>query len=114
LHSIIRKEEKLLLDEFRKRPEVDLIKIDDRQQYFDLHKNAFDLDVVVERGVKIREEGRIGAEKIFNYIRRFDYGDTQQALIRAVGIIKKRTRHIRGMNIIMVNEAGIFVSSYFT
>ena len=66
------------------------------------------------RGVKIREEGRIGAEKIFNYIRRFDKGDPLQALSRAVGIIKNRTRHIRGMNIIMVNEKGIFVSSYFT
>jgi glutamine amidotransferase len=66
------------------------------------------------RGVKIRAEGRIGAEKIFNYIRRFDKGDTQQALTKAVAIIKKRTRHIRGMNIIMVNETGIFVSSYFT
>ena len=66
------------------------------------------------RGVKIREAGRIGAEKIFNYIRRFDKGDTRQALKKAVGIIRKRTRHIRGMNIIMVNEAGIFVSSYFT
>lgn len=66
------------------------------------------------RGVKIREEGRIGAEKIYNYIRRFDKGNTQQALMKAVGIIKKRTRHIRGMNIIMVNETGIFVSSYFT
>ena len=66
------------------------------------------------RGVKIRAEGRIGAEKIFNYIRRFDQGDTRQALIKAVGIIRKRTRSIRGMNIIMVNAAGIFVSSYFT
>jgi glutamine amidotransferase len=66
------------------------------------------------RGVKIRQEGRIGAEKIFNYIRRFDKGDTLQALSKAVGIIKKRTRHIRGMNIIMVNQTGIFVSSYFT
>ncbi len=66
------------------------------------------------RGVKIREEGRIGAEKIFNYIRRFDKGDTYKALVKAVDIIKKRTRYIRGMNIIMVNEAGIFVSSYFT
>ena len=65
------------------------------------------------RGVKIRAEGRIGAEKIFNYIRRFDKGDTLQALIKAVGIIKKRTRHIRGMNIIMVNQTGVFVSSYF-
>ena len=51
LHSIIRKEEKLLLDEFRKRPEVELIKIDDRKLFFDLHKNAFDLDVVAERSV---------------------------------------------------------------
>jgi len=66
------------------------------------------------RGVKIRAEGRIGAEKIFNYIRRFDQGDTRQALIKAVGIIRKRTRSIRGMNIIMVNDKGIFVSSYFT
>jgi glutamine amidotransferase len=66
------------------------------------------------RGVKIREQGRIGAEKIFNYIRRFDKGSTQQALEKAVAIIRKRTRHIRGMNIIMVNESGIFVSSYFT
>jgi glutamine amidotransferase len=66
------------------------------------------------RGVKIREAGRIGAEKIFNYIRRFDNGDTRQALDKAVGIIKKRTRHIRGMNIIMVNETGIFVSSHFS
>jgi len=66
------------------------------------------------RGVKIREQGRIGAEKIFNYIRRFDKGDTHQALIKAVGIIRKRTRFIRGMNIVMVNEQGIFVSSYFT
>ena len=66
------------------------------------------------RGVKIRQEGRIGAEKIFNYIRRFDKGDTNVALKKAVDIIKKRTRSIRGMNIIMVNESGIFVSSYFT
>jgi glutamine amidotransferase len=66
------------------------------------------------RGVKIRENGRIGAEKIFNYIRRFDKGDTRRALTKAIGIIKKRTRRIRGMNIIMVNDSGIFVSSYFT
>jgi len=65
------------------------------------------------RGVQIREQGRIGAEKIFNFIRRFDRGDTLKALEKAAGIIKKRTRYIRGMNIIMVNEGGIFVSSFF-
>jgi predicted glutamine amidotransferase len=66
------------------------------------------------RGVKIQENGRIGAEKIFNFIRRFDRGDTGKALSKAAGIIRKRTRHIRGMNIVMVNESGIFVSSFFT
>ncbi|MBW1774667.1 MAG: hypothetical protein JRG79_11365 [Deltaproteobacteria bacterium] len=65
------------------------------------------------RGVQIREQGRIGAEKIFNFIRRFDREDTLKALEKAVGIIKKRTRYIRGMNIIMVNEGGVFVSSFF-
>jgi glutamine amidotransferase len=65
------------------------------------------------RGVKIREQGRIGAEKIFNFVRRFDKGDTLKALEKAVPIIKKRTRYIRGMNIIMVKKEAIFVSSLF-
>ncbi|MBF0279001.1 MAG: lysine biosynthesis protein LysX [SAR324 cluster bacterium] len=51
LHSIIRKEEKLLLEEFRNREGIELIKIDDRQQFFDLHKNDFDIDVIIERCV---------------------------------------------------------------
>ena len=51
LHSILRREEKYLLDEFRNRREVQLDKIDDRQQFFDLHKNSFDYDVIVERCV---------------------------------------------------------------
>ena len=51
LHSIIRKEEKYLLDEFRKRPEVELLKIDDRHHVFDLHEHGFDYDVVIERCV---------------------------------------------------------------
>ena len=66
------------------------------------------------RGVRIRAEGRIGAEKIFNFIKRFDKGETLTALKKAVGIIKKRTTRIRGMNIIMANDEGIHVSSHFT
>lgn len=49
LHSIIRKEEKLLLDEFRKRKDVDLVMIDDRNIQFTLGKNNFGFDVVLER-----------------------------------------------------------------
>jgi [lysine-biosynthesis-protein LysW]---L-2-aminoadipate ligase len=51
LHSIIRKEEKLLIDEFRSRPGVEVESIDDREQVFNLHKNRYDLDVVIERCV---------------------------------------------------------------
>lgn len=51
LHSIVRKEEKLLLDEFRSRPGVEVENIDDREQVFNLHKNRYNLDVVVERCV---------------------------------------------------------------
>ena len=53
------------------------------------------------RGVKIKSEGRIGAEKIYNYIRRFDKGDKKAATEKAVDIIKKRSSYIRAMNIIM-------------
>src|SRR4030042_1914547 len=66
------------------------------------------------RGVKIREQGRIGAEKIFNFIRRFDAGDTLAALRKAVDLIRNRTRHIRGMNIILVKERSIYLSTFFT
>jgi len=67
------------------------------------------------RGVKIREEGRIGAEKIFNFIRRFDNrGDTLSALKRAVKLIRDRTRTIKAMNIIMVRGGQIYLSTYFT
>ena len=64
LHSIIRKEEKMLLDEFRKRQDVELVKIDDRQHFFDLHQNSFDLDVVVERSVN--HSRAVHALKIFS------------------------------------------------
>ncbi|MBW1944346.1 MAG: lysine biosynthesis protein LysX [Deltaproteobacteria bacterium] len=64
LHSIIRKEEKHLLEELRSRKGVDLVKIDDRQHFFDLHKNSFDLDIVIERCVN--HSRAVHALKIFN------------------------------------------------
>lgn len=66
------------------------------------------------RGVKIKEQGRIGAEKIFNFIRRFDSGDTLAALKKAVHLIRNRTRQIRGMNIILAKERAIYLSTFFT
>jgi len=64
LHSIIRKEEKYLLEEFRDRQGVELVKIDDRQHFFNLHENSFDLDVVIERCVNHSRAAH--ALKIFN------------------------------------------------
>ena len=51
LHSIIRKEEKLLLAEFKRRTDVEVVRIDDRKCSFNLHTNDFELDVVIERCV---------------------------------------------------------------
>jgi glutamine amidotransferase len=53
------------------------------------------------RGVRIQSQGRIGAEKIYNYIRRFDKGDKLAATARAVDIIKKRCSYVRAMNIVL-------------
>ncbi len=49
LHSIIRKDEKLLLQEIRNRNNVELEMIDDRKLEFSLGESEFPYDVVLER-----------------------------------------------------------------
>ena len=51
LHSLIRPEEKLLIKEFESRPGVELAMIDDRKLSFNLGKDRFDYDVVIERSI---------------------------------------------------------------
>ena len=65
------------------------------------------------QGVKINEQGRIGAEKIFNFILRFNQGDLLQALNKGLEIIKKRTTYFRAINIIMSDKKRVLVSSGF-
>ena len=48
LHSLIRPDEKLLLAALTKRPDVELVMLDDRRMVFDLTRRP-ELDVVVER-----------------------------------------------------------------
>jgi [lysine-biosynthesis-protein LysW]--L-2-aminoadipate ligase len=50
LHSLVRKEEKLLIGEFNKRRNVSLVMLDDRQLVFDLDHKP-DVDVIVERSI---------------------------------------------------------------
>lgn len=51
LHSIIRPEEKLLIQELRKRSNIDLQLLDDRNMEFNLAEEGFDLDVVLHRSI---------------------------------------------------------------
>lgn len=65
------------------------------------------------QGVRIRETGRIGAEKIFNFILRFNKGDLGAALEKARNIIRKRTRYIRAMNVILLDGEKASVSPFY-
>lgn len=65
------------------------------------------------KGVRIKEKGRIGAEKIFNYIKRFNRGNMLKAIKKAVEIIKKRTRKLKAMNIIISDGKKVYVSTNF-
>ena len=66
------------------------------------------------RGVRIQSEGRIGAEKIYNYIRRFDMGDLCAATTKAVDIIKKRSSYVRAMNILLSDGEQTCVSTNYS
>ncbi len=65
------------------------------------------------RGVRINSEGRIGAEKIYNYIRRFDRGDKLAALDKGTGIIARRSAYVRAMNIILCDGKQAWLSTRY-
>ncbi len=66
------------------------------------------------RGVRIKSEGRIGAEKIYNYIRRFDRGDKLAALDKGTGIIARRSAYVRAMNIILSEGKQTWMSTRYS
>ena len=66
------------------------------------------------RGVRIKSPGRIGAEKIYNYIRRFDKGDKLAALDKGTDIIDKRSSYVRAMNIIMSDGEQSWLSTRYS
>jgi glutamine amidotransferase len=64
-------------------------------------------------GVKIREKGKIGAEKLFNFILRFYNGDMAKALEKSLTIVEKRSRYIKAMNILIADKERTYVVSHF-
>lgn len=80
------------------------IRVENNMPFFDGERVfAFNGEL---RGVRIRERGRIGAEKIFNFVKRFDRGDFAAALTRGLDAIERRTRHIRAMNVLVADTSG--------
>lgn len=65
------------------------------------------------QGVRLKSVGRIGAEKIFNTVRRMYRGNYAQATRRAVMVLNRRTRYIRAMNFFLASPAEIQVCSQF-
>lgn len=51
LHSLIRKDEKLLIEEFKKHKEIELEFIDDRKLIFNLNEEKMPVDVIIERAI---------------------------------------------------------------
>lgn len=64
-------------------------------------------------GVRIRETGRIGAEKVFNTIRRLTGGDLRAGLSRAAAVIRARSRYVRAMNVVLCDGERIVAHSSF-
>ncbi len=66
-------------------------------------------------GVKLNAEGRIGAEKIFNFIQRLNKSNTLETMKKATRLITKRTGYIRAMNILMTDTQTqqVFLCSHF-
>jgi glutamine amidotransferase len=65
------------------------------------------------RGVSLQAEGRIGAEKLFHFLRRFEGGDRRTGLARALAVVKKRSRYIRAMNFVMAVPSALVVHAQF-
>jgi len=66
------------------------------------------------RGVGLKMPGRIGAEKIFNTIKRFNQGDLGTAFQRATQVILGRSQRARAMNIVMTDLHKLYVHAWFS
>jgi glutamine amidotransferase len=85
------------------------IHIDNNMPFF--NKNYIYIFNGELHGVRIKENGNIGAEKIFNFILRFIDKDIEAGIKKGINIIKKKTRYIRAMNFIIADKNNAYVYS---
>ncbi len=65
------------------------------------------------RGVRIAEEGRTGAEKLFRFLVRSGGGDGAEALRRSVQLVERRSRYVRAMNLVIGGPGRFLVCTAF-
>jgi len=65
------------------------------------------------RGVSLQAEGRIGAEKLLNFLRRFRGGDRRECLLRALASVKRKSRYIRAMNFVLADANALYIHALF-
>ena len=79
------------------------IRVENNMPFFDGERVfAFNGEL---HGVRIKERGRIGAEKVFNFVKRFDRGDFGTALERGLDVIERRTRYLRAANVVVADTS---------
>ncbi len=66
------------------------------------------------RGVRLQAPGRIGAEKLFNVVRRVANGDLGHALARAAALVRSRSEYVRAMNVLLADGERLHVHSFFS
>jgi len=64
------------------------------------------------RGVRIREKGRIGAEKLFAFLCRFDQGSMLDALRTGMAQLQRRVTYIKAANLVVAEGRRIYVASH--
>lgn len=65
------------------------------------------------RGVRIKAEGRIGAEKLFNLILSRDRGDLHKAVADSMKLLEQRTTHLKAANLVVSDGTSIYLASRY-
>ncbi len=65
------------------------------------------------QGVRVREYGRIGAEKVFNFVKRFDAGDVASAIQQGVHHLVRKTRYVRAMNFVIATRQETWLNTTY-
>jgi glutamine amidotransferase len=65
------------------------------------------------RGVRLAEQGRIGAEKLFHFLLRSGAAAGADALGRSLQLVERRTRYVRAMNLVLGGSGRFLVGTSF-